>query len=173
MAVIALPNCHQTPHPRGSRGMVENGLPPPCPNAAGPTPPDERADVIIWALRRVAVGEIWCPLIDYELRRVYGADAEDLRGALHDLILGLAHHGRRRLRLGLPGLPVHTADECALLSAIGAATEADRPRLRAHLVWILGCADVTPLWRPLLTIGALKGSSGAPKRAVPDCATCP
>src|SRR5690606_26012779 len=127
----------------------------------------------IWALRRVAVGEIWCPLIDYELRRVYGADAEDLRGALHDLILGLARHGRRRLRLGLPGLPVHTADECTLLSAIGAAAEADRPRLRAHLSWILGCADVTPLWRPLLTLGALKGSSGGPRTAAPGCATCP
>lgn len=171
MAVIALPpvaSPHRPPHARGRDSTDWNGESP-----AATTPPDERAEVIVWALRRVAVGEIWCPLIDYELRRVYGNDADDLRGALRDLILGLARHGRRRLRLGQPGLPVHTADECALLAAIAAAGEADRPRLRAHLAWILGSADVTPLWRPLLTLGALRASSAGPRRAVPGCATCP
>lgn len=170
MAVIALPSL--PPLPRESLGPMKRQAPPSS-TPAEAAPADERGEIIIWALRRVAVGEIWCPIIDYELRRVYGADAEDLRAALHDLILGLARHGRRRLRLGLPGLPVHTADECTLLAAIAAAAEADRVRLRAHLTWLLGCGDVTPLWRALLTLGVLRASSGERRTAAPDSATCP
>lgn len=118
------------------------------------TLPEEQL-VLISCLRRIGVGEMWCPLIRYELLRVYGAAGDEVHAALRDFIICLARYGRRRWRLGLPGLPVLTADELSFLAMIEAA--ADEDRLSAHLAWLLARADITPALDPARRVGQCGG----------------
>ncbi len=124
----------------------------------------EGEHMIVWSLRRIAVAKTWCPLIDFELARIFKKHQGDVRAAFQQLVSILADHGRRRLRLGLPGMPTLTVDEKLILAILAAAQAQEPIRLKAHLTWLLGRSETQKLFPVVTVIAAGLALNGFPIR---------
>lgn len=77
---------------------------------------------LLWCLRRLVLiarrGKARCPMVHVMLQRQFGDAGLGIEHLLRCLMLGLAMHSSRRLAFGLPGCPLRTDDEIALLALI-------------------------------------------------------
>jgi hypothetical protein len=82
----------------------------------------EAADAcLLWCLRRlvqIPPGTTRCPMVHITLQRQFGDAGLGIEHLLRCLVMGLAMHSSRRLAFGLPGCPLRTDDEIALLALI-------------------------------------------------------
>jgi hypothetical protein len=97
--------------------------------------------LIVWSLRRLALGRLHCPLVAREFAEACGAESGEALAAFRVLLWTLGGSGRRRLTVGPPGLLVLSRDEELLLAVFGAAQAGAEDRLRAHLAWLYGSSD--------------------------------
>jgi hypothetical protein len=101
--------------------------------------------LIVWSLRRLAVGRLHCPLVAREFAEACGAEAGQALAAFRVLLWTLGGSGRRRLTVGPPGLLDLSRDEELLLAVFAAAQMGEEDRLRAHLAWLYGSGDTARL----------------------------
>ena len=92
--------------------------------------------LLVATWRRLAVGDDACPLIAREFTRACGEDGAEVLATLSCFLRALAYAGRRRLRVGRPGLAGLTGDERQLLALIAAAQADDDGLVELHLHWL-------------------------------------
>jgi hypothetical protein len=124
--------------------------------------------LIIWAFRALSVGRDGCPMIEREFRKAFGPAAEEVRGALRFLALGIQRGGRRPVVLSEPGLLSLTRDEQLLLAIYAAAQAGERERCRAHLTWLLGATPAETLYNLAFVAARTIGAHGYRLHAVTD-----
>lgn len=162
---VAVPVSTPLRNPAPADGQTEGApcIPSPCLSDLS-----DGEHLIVWMFRRIAVARVWCPVIDYELGRLLSRHQGDIRDALQRFLAHLAHHGRRKLRVGMPGFPVLTADEQLLIAVMAAAQTQEIARLRALLPWLLGRADTGNLLPLVTVIGAGFALNGLHVRRPPE-----
>lgn len=105
------------------------------------TADDPRGEtLLIDALRRAAAGHDGCALTRRDFAVAFPGDADEVLVTFRAFLQALACAGRRKLRIGLPGLPAATADEAWLIALLAAAQAADDARFDAHLCWLTRAA---------------------------------
>ena len=93
-------------------------------------------ELLIGALRRIAMGGGCAALTRREFATAFPGDANEVFATFRAFLQSLAHGGRRKLRVGLPGACAMTADEMTIIALIAAAQADDAARLNAHLCWL-------------------------------------
>jgi hypothetical protein len=109
----------------------------------GPAGLGEGGQLLISALRRIALGHGCSVLTRRDFAIAFPGDANEVFATFCAFLQALAHAGRRKLRAGRPGAPRATPDETALLALIAAAQAGDEVLVDAHLCW-LARADARP-----------------------------
>jgi hypothetical protein len=103
---------------------------------------------LLWCLRRLAVitpqGSTRCPMVHISLQRQFGDAGLGIEHLLRCLVVGLAMHATRRLAFGVPGCPLHTDDENALLALLSDDRQAPEA-MAAALVGVGGAAAIVLL----------------------------
>jgi hypothetical protein len=98
---------------------------------------------LLWCLRRLAVitqqGSVRCPMVHITLQRQFGDAGLGIEHLLRCLVMGLAMHATRRLAFGVPGCPLRTDDENALLALLTDDRQAPET-MAAVLVGVGGAA---------------------------------
>lgn len=92
--------------------------------------------LLIGALRRIAAGRDCTALTRRDFAMTFPGDADEVFATFRAFLQSLAHGGRRKLRVGLPGARRMTPDETAIIALIAAAQADDAARLEAHLCWL-------------------------------------
>lgn len=91
----------------------------------------------IFGFRACAVGRAGCCTLRSAYQRALADDCPTALANMLTFVRMVGYHGRRRVRLSVPGCGRMTADEM-LVAAIFAACQAKDYRLRnAHLTWLL------------------------------------
>jgi hypothetical protein len=117
-------------------------------------------ELLIGALRRIAAGRSCTVLTQRDFATAFRGDADEVFATFRAFLQSLAHGGRRKLRVGLPGARHMTPDEIAIIALIAAAQVDDAARLDAHLCWLVrGEARllVAIMTRALATALAVRG----------------
>jgi hypothetical protein len=94
-------------------------------------------ELLIGALRRIAAGRGCTVFTRRDFATAFPGDADEVFATLRAFLQSLAHGGRRKLRVGLPGSCRMTPDETAIIALIAAAQVDDAARLDAHLCWLV------------------------------------
>lgn len=116
--------------------------------------------LIVWSLRRLALGRLHCPLVAREFAEACGAESGEALAAFQVLLWTLGRSGRRRLSVRPPGLLTLSRDE-ELLIAVFAAAQAGAPdRLRAHLTWLYGSSDTGRLEAAVKLVAGILAGKG-------------
>ena len=79
--------------------------------------PDDEA-LLLWSVRRMVVAWPRCHAVHAALHRRFGDDALGVEHMLRCLLIGLARHATRPLRLGDPACALLLPDEALLLLAL-------------------------------------------------------
>jgi hypothetical protein len=96
-------------------------------------------ELLIGVLRRIAAGQDCAALTRRDFAVTFHGDADEVFATFRAFLQSLAHGGRRKLRVGLPGACRVTPDETAIIALIAAAQADDEARLDAHLCWLARC----------------------------------
>lgn len=97
--------------------------------------PQAGAALLIAALRRMASGQIGCALTRRDFAIAFPGDADEVFATFRAFLQALARAGRRKLRVGVPGLPA-MPDEIALVALLAAAQAGDDALFDARLRWL-------------------------------------
>jgi hypothetical protein len=116
--------------------------------------------LLIGALRRISVGQDCAALTRRDFAIAFPGDANEVFVTFRAFLNAVAHAGRRKLRVGLPGSLSLMPDEILLIALIVAAQAGDDALLDAYLCW-LARAEARPavaiMTRALATALAVHG----------------
>jgi hypothetical protein len=116
--------------------------------------------LLIGALRRAAAGHEGCALTRRDFAIALPGDADEVLVTFRAFLGTLAHGGRRKLRIGLPGSALTMPDETLLIALLAAAQEGNDGLVDAHLCWLTrpgARASVAITTRALATALAVHG----------------
>jgi hypothetical protein len=92
--------------------------------------------LLIGALRRAAAGYEGCALTRRDFAIAFPGDADEVFVTFRAFLGTLAHGGRRKLRIGLPGSSLAMPDEILLIALLAAAQLGDDGLVEAYLCWL-------------------------------------
>jgi hypothetical protein len=92
--------------------------------------------LLIGALRRAAAGYEGCALTRRDFAIAFPGDADEVFVTFRAFLATLAHGGRRKLRIGLPGSSLAMPDETLLIALIAAAQAGEDGLVDAYLCWL-------------------------------------
>jgi hypothetical protein len=153
----------------GSANLTDRGS-----SALGPG-----EELLIGALRRIAVGQDCAALTRRDFAIAFPGDANEVFVTFRAFLKAVAHAGRRKLRVGLPASPTPTPDETLVIALIAAAQAGDEALFDAYLCWLTRAearVSVAIMTRALATALAVHGQwlrpvvlchSGAPCNGEP------
>jgi len=116
--------------------------------------------LIVWSMRRIALGRLGCPLVAREFQEACGGESGEALAAFQVLLWMLGRSGRRRLAVGAPGMLALSRDEELLLAVFAAAQAGAEDRLRAHLVWLYGKSDTCRLEAAVKVVAGTLAAKG-------------
>lgn len=123
--------------------------------------------LIVWSLRRLALGRPYCPLVAREFAEACGAESGEALAAFRVLLWTLGSSGRRKLTVGRPGLLALSRDEELLLAVFAAAQADAKDRLRAHLAWLYGSGNTGCLEAAVRVVAGTLAAKGHRLRLPP------
>jgi hypothetical protein len=92
--------------------------------------------LLIGALRRAAAGHAGCRLTRRDFAIAFPGDADEVFVTFRAFLGTLAHAGRRKLRIGLPGSSLAMPDETLLIALLAAAQSGNDGLVDAYLCWL-------------------------------------
>jgi hypothetical protein len=98
--------------------------------------PCDGETLLIGALRRVAARQEGCALTRRDFAIAFPGDAAEVFVTFRAFLGTLAHGGRRKLRIGLPGSTCVMPDETLLIALLAAAQTSDDGLVDAYLCWL-------------------------------------
>jgi len=116
--------------------------------------------LLIRALRRAAAGHEGCALTRRDFAIAFPGDADEVFVTFRAFLGTLAHGGRRKLRIALPGSALTMPDETLLIALLAAAQQGDDELVDAYLCWLVrpgARASVAITTRALATALAVHG----------------
>ena len=116
--------------------------------------------LLIGALRRAAAGQGGGALTRRDFAIAFPGDADEVLMTFRAFLATLAHAGRRKLRIGLPGSSLTMPDETLLITLLAAAQAGDDELVDAYLCWLArpgARASVAITARALATALAVHG----------------
>jgi hypothetical protein len=122
------------------------------PATRDPTEAGASADLLIGALRRLAIGQKCATLARHDFALAFPGDGAEVFATFRAFLCTIAHATRRKLRIGLPGSPQPTPDETLLVALVAAAQTGDDDLVDAHLCWLARAEARCPV---ALTLRAL------------------
>jgi hypothetical protein len=98
--------------------------------------PSDGEALLIGALRRAAAGHERCVLTRRDFAIAFPGDVDEVLVTFRAFLGALAHAGRRKLRIGLPGSSLAMPDEILLIALLAAAQARDDELVDAYLCWL-------------------------------------
>jgi hypothetical protein len=92
--------------------------------------------LLIGALRRAAAGHQGCALTRRDFAIAFPGDADEVFVTFRAFLATLAHGGRRKLRIGLPGSSLAMPDETLRIALLAAAQASEDELVDAYLCWL-------------------------------------
>lgn len=128
--------------------------------------------MLVWGVRAMAFEVGACPLVRRQYESACGVMGTEALNALTVFVRELAHRGKRKVTLCVPGSFRLSRDEQLIVAIFAAAQAEDYPRLEAHLAWLLADACQPPFPAAACLVAQAFNLNGLILR-VPDMAQPP